>query len=323
MTPLHIGRGQPSGIDTSARQDVPLPLDRVANPEIRPPVPGTGMTPLTQPLPAPLPLPPPSLNAARPVSATGNAGASPHLPPFQSPELSSIAFMHNVALQHGCTLSLPFNQREARLAVLKTIEGVDEHIDAATQDKGLCFGLSLNWLKNAAEGHDNAHFVEAFQAWDKDSLFLRSVGLQHIELETAIAQHSSNALRMFQSTLPAAGFQLHGMGAVDLEAPNGIQVLGEAVNALGRGSGDRYFMLCSSEHAMALHKDASGHTHFFDPNGGVVSTDNIAAMARVVRDVLLQSPTYWAPGKGHNLIIFEAKPGGAAGSGRGEFSERR
>lgn len=315
MTPLHIARGQPSGIDTEARQEAPLPLGRVANPEVRPSVPSAAMTPLTHPLPAPLSLPPPPLNTARPASTTGNAGAPSHLPPFQSPELSNIAFMHHVALHHGGTLSLPFNQREARLAVLKTIEGVGEHIDAATQDKGLCFGLSLNWLKNAAEGHDNAHFVEAFQAWDRDSLFLRSVGLQHIELETAIAQHNRNALRMFQSTLPAAGFQLHSMGAVDLEAPNGIQVLGEAVNALGRGDGERYFMLCSSQHAMALHKDAAGHMHFFDPNGGVVSTDDIAAMARVIRDVLVQSPTYWARGKGHNLIIFEARPGHAAGRG--------
>lgn len=66
---------------------------------------------------------------------------------------------------------------------------------------------------------------------------------------------------------------------------------------------------------MALHKDAAGHMHFFDPNGGVVSTDDIAAMARVIRDVLVQSPTYWARGKGHNLIIFEARPGHAAGRG--------
>jgi hypothetical protein len=222
--------------------------------------------------------------------------------------------MRELAALYGCTFSLPFNQRESQLATLAGISNVDEHIDPKAQLDGICYGLSLNWLKNAADGHDDAHFAKAFGDWENDSLFLRTMGLQHVELAKARLNIDDNdskltqSTKLVQSTLPGAGFDLAGAGEMNLSLPGFDRALKDAMAFINSGAEARYFVLCSHTHAMAMHKDESGRLHFFDPNGGVVSSDNPNAMARMVRDTLLLNPSYWQRGQDKVLQLFEANP---------------
>ncbi len=136
--------------------------------------------------------------------------------------------------------------------------------------------------------------------------------MQFVGLDKARKENEENDLKVIQATLPGAGLEMTGAGAVNLSRPDMNHVLKQALESMGRGTEPRYFVLVSDTHAMALRKDESGCLHFFDPNGGVISSDSPDAMARMLRDTLLLTPSYWQHGQDKVLQIVEAKPAGGA-----------
>lgn len=338
MSGLSIARNPAINADIQVRQALPLSLSRVSNPAVHRPALNSGMTPLNRPMSAPLPLPrpPAGMNRPAPVAvpqsadrlrspeATPLSAESRHrserlgrdvgraseraLPP--SRESREAKMIRELARRNGCVLSLPFEQRKMMSTIYQQIPGLGGHLDAAEQSHGCCFGLSLNWLKNAADGHDDAFFAKSLQDWGNNSLFLRTIGLQFVGLDKARKENEENDLRVIQATLPGAGLEMTGAGAVNLSRPDMNHVLKQALESMGRGTEPRYFVLVSDTHAMALRKDESGCLHFFDPNGGVISSDSPDAMARMLRDTLLLTPSYWQHGQDKVLQIVEAKPAG-------------
>lgn len=344
MSALSIARGPAINADIQVRQAPPLPLSRVTSPTVHRPALNAGMAPLNRPMSAPLPLPRPPAGTNRPApvvvpgpahgarspqSTAGMSGRpvdSQHhpehlgrdigraseraLPP--SRELREARMIRDLARRNGCALSLPFDQKKIMSMIYQQVPGLGEHLTAAEQSHGCCFGLSLNWLKNAADGHNDAFFAESLQDWSNNSLFLRTIGLQFVGLDKARAENGENDLKVIQAALPGAGLEMTGAGAVNLSRPDMNHVLKQALEFMGSGAESRYFVLVSDTHAMALRKDESGRLHFFDPNGGVISSDSPDAMKRMLRDTLLLTPGYWHRGQDKVLQIVEAKPSGGA-----------
>ncbi|MBU3059575.1 YopT-type cysteine protease domain-containing protein [Pseudomonas indica] len=313
-----IGSVQNRGVvDIAAgpQQEAALSLTRSGQPAMRPPMAHRGLVELDRHLASPLPLPPPGRFEPRPVahgpanhplpSFLANAGGPGRTKGLPGDDALTEDF-RDLAERNGCTVTTAFSQTTTRKAILGSIPGAAEMIPEKLQNKGLCYGLSLNWLKNAGEGRNDAHFFQALPAWSEDSLFLRCLGLE-IEQDRMLP-HGDEATFLHMLSFV-------GLHSATPERPF-TELSWHSDRAFARQLNDRmmpgqeqFFVLLTDQHVMGLRKDASERLHFFDPNLGVVAADRAGALVQVIQETLEAAPEYWSEGNSQRpLSLCEVRP---------------
>lgn len=315
--------GQPLAPEAYALPLPPPPAGLVSGPaRVQLPV-GAHPLPLPRPAPPfqgsahPFPMPP----QARPGEAPASARPGRPLPLPSLPEHPATTFLRKVAERHRCTLGVPFNQMDTKRSVFQEISRLDEHIPLHQQARGACYGLSLNWLKNAAQGKADDQFVDSFKDWKNDSTFLRTMGLQYIE---QVKDANESDFIALQRLLPMVGFRPPSFdrgGKMDCRSyPEFARMLSGLLVA----PGEQYILLLTDTHAMALRKDRTGQVHFFEPNMGIAACDRVRPMMGLIHQVLNESPNYWKH-ENRSLLVCEVQPApvsraGAAGAGTSGLS---
>lgn len=285
-------------------------LERVPAPAVRPPrLAGQPLQPLGQqggPCAPSLRMPPFAHDRIE-LPATAGEGLSflgrawPLSHPGKGPEE-----LKKIARQHGCTVTVPFNQDRLRDSVYSKIPGLSEHLDKVERSIGMCFGLSLNWLKSSVERQEDEQFFHGLKDWENDASFLRTLGLQQIEQYRHLTPDGQglDEPRMLQTCLASVGLR-----SVDPEQPmERVPAMSSAflerrmTELFNRTHGSQFFLVLTDTHAMAMRRQ--GLPHLFDPNRGVVASFSTQALSRVLHDLLERSEMYSKRSNPRREILF-------------------